>query len=62
MSTETSFHALEAAMERSTALKAELSEKIPPDERGGRFLRAFELLDLLEHSLLQLAKEMKDIK
>jgi hypothetical protein len=53
---------LETAMERCTALQVELTEKVPPDERNGRFMRTFEVLDLLEHSLIQAAKELKEEK
>lgn len=60
MSIETAFKALEIAMERCTALQSEM-KKVPVEDRG-RLMRAFELLDLLEHALLETAKELKEIK
>ena len=60
MSTETAFKALEAAMERCTALQSEMN-KVPVEDRG-RLMRAFELLDLLEHALLETVKQFREIK
>ena len=60
MSIEAAFKALEAAMTRCTALQVEM--KTVPVEDRGRFMRAFELLDLLEHALLETAKELKEAK
>jgi len=60
MSIETAFKALEIAMERCTAFQSEM-KKVPVEDRG-RLMRAFELLDLLEHALLETAKELKEIK
>jgi len=60
VSIETTFKALETAMERCAALQSEMN-KVPVEDRG-RLMRAFELLDLLEHSLLETTKELKEIK
>ena len=60
MSIETAFKALETAMTRCTALQVEM--KTVPVEDRGRLMRAYELLDLLEHALLETAKELKEIK
>ncbi len=60
MSIETAFKSLKTAMERCSALQAEMS-KVPAEDRG-RLMRAFELLDILEHALLETAKELKEIK
>lgn len=62
MSIEKTFQTLETAMEWCTSLQAELNEKVSSDERGGRFMRTFELLDLLEHSLIETARELKEAK
>jgi len=47
-------------MERCTALQSEM-KNVPAEDRG-RLMRAYELLDLLELSLLETAKEMKGLK
>ena len=60
MRIEKAFKALETAMERCTALQSEMN-KVPVEDRG-RLMRAFELLDLLEHALLETAKELKEVK
>jgi len=60
MSIEAAFKSLETAMTRCTALQVEM--KTVPVEDRGRFMRAFELLDLLEHALLETAKELKEAK
>ena len=60
MSIETAFKGLETAMTRCTALQVEM--KTVPVEDRGRLMRACELLDLLEHALLETAKEMKEVK
>ncbi|MGO9013993.1 MAG: hypothetical protein ACLQF0_03330 [Dissulfurispiraceae bacterium] len=60
MSIETAFKALETAMTRCTALQVEM--KTVPVEDRGRLMRAYELLDLLEHALLDTAREMKETK
>jgi hypothetical protein len=57
VSIETALKALETAMTRCTALQVEMST-VPVEDRG-RLMRAYELLDLLEISLLETAKEMK---
>jgi len=57
VSIETAFKALETAMARCTALQVEM--KTVPVEDRGRLMRAYELLDLLEHDLLETAKELK---
>jgi len=44
-------------MDRCTALQSEM-KKVPVEDRGG-LMRAFELLDLLEHALLETAKELE---
>ena len=60
MSIEKVFKALESAMARCTALQVEM--KTVPVEDRGRLMRAYELLDLLEHALLDTAKELKEVK
>ena len=60
MSIETAFKSLETAITRCTALQVEM-ENVPAEDRG-RLMRAYELLDLLEHALLETAKELKEIK
>ncbi len=60
MSIEKAFKALESAMARCTALQVEM--KTVPVEDRGRLMRAYELLDLLEHALLETAKELKEVK
>ena len=60
VSIETAFKALETAMTRCTALQVEM--KTVPVEDRGRLMRAYELLDLLEHALLETAKELKEVK
>lgn len=47
-------------MTRCTALQVEM--KTVPAEDRGRLMRAYELLDLLEHSLLETARELKEAK
>ena len=58
MSIETAFKALETAITRCTALQVEM-QTVPAEDRG-RLMRAYELLDLLEHALLVTAKELKE--
>ena len=60
MSIETAYKALETSMEHCSALQSEMN-KVPVEERG-HLMRAFELLDLLEHDLLETAKELKGAK
>ncbi len=60
MSIERAYKAFETAMERYTALQSEMN-KVPVEDRG-HLMRAFELLDLLEHALLETAKEFKELK
>jgi len=60
VSIEKVFKALESAMARCTALQVEM--KTVPVEDRGRLMRAYELLDLLEHALLDTAKELKEVK
>ncbi len=60
MSNERVFKALENAIERCTALQSEM-RKVPVKDRG-QLMRAFELLDLLEHALLETSKELKELK
>ena len=60
MSIDTAFKELETAMTRCTALQVEM--KTVPVEDRGRLMRAYELLDLLEHALLETAKELKEVK
>jgi hypothetical protein len=57
VSIETAYKALETSMEHCSALQSEMN-KVPVGERG-HLMRAFELLDLLEHDLLETAKELK---
>jgi len=57
---EKAYSALEIAMERCAALQTELSEKAE-HEKAGRFMRSFELLDLMEQSLTQAATAIKAI-
>lgn len=60
LSSNTVSRALETAMERCTALQAEMN-KVPVEDRG-RLMRAFELLDLLEHALLETVITIKEAK
>ena len=60
MSIETAFKALETAMTRCTELQVEM--KTVPIEDRSHLMRAYELMDLLEHALLETAKELKEAK
>ncbi len=48
MDKDKAYEAVQQARTYYAALRAELHEKIPAEERQGRFMRLFELADLTE--------------
>lgn len=59
MDKDKGYEAVQQARTYHAALRAELYEKIPPEDRQGRFLRLFELADLTASALDAAEKELK---
>ena len=59
MDKDKAYGAVQQARDYYAALRAELYEKIPPEDRQGRFVRLFELADLTADALDIAEKELK---